>query len=110
MPRFRKICGSTSLLRMVERDGNKIQERIQVEPGDVIECEKHELRNFAHQFESLDPPEEEKPPVVEANLEVIQRRSESGRLVAWYDVVNTQTGDPINTRALKKADAEELVR
>lgn len=111
MPRYKKISGSTSLLRTVERDGRRVRERIEVEPGDVIECEEHELRNFADQFECLDSesaPEEKTRP--EADLKIIQRRGKNDRPVPWYDVINVATGEPINSRALKKTDAEELVR
>ncbi len=94
MPRYRLKSGSSNLLV-----GGR---RVKLSPGDVVDCPKETVRSFQDQFECLDPPEDEIPKV-EASLEMKHRGG------GWYDVVNPDTQEAINDKALKKEEAEDLV-
>lgn len=74
-----------------------------IKPGDIVECAESELHGVLDKFDILeaDPPPN-KTPKVEL---LIQLRPNTS---SWFDVINPATGKAINTKALKKAEAEEL--
>jgi len=78
-----------------------------LKPGDVIDCEPHELVGAIDKFECLEPEkvtrEHTAPtPVVGLTLE----HRGGGR----YNVISDTTNEPVNTSLLSREDAENLIR
>ena len=74
-----------------------------VNPGNIVECSADELRSVIDKFDVLEAdPQPSSKPKVEL---LIQLRPNT---TSWFDVINSVTGKPVNTKSLKKAEAEEL--
>ena len=71
--------------------------------GDIVECAAADLGGAIDKFDILepDPAPDARPKVA---LEIRLRPNST----SWYDVVNPTTGKALNTKALKKAEAELL--
>jgi len=78
--------------------------QIELKPGDIIECPQSLVEPFAWKFETLDGPAavDTKP---KKTLIIIKR---PGAGPPWYDVIEPDTQKQINTKALKKEEAEDL--
>lgn len=102
-----------SKFRMItEKDGYKPGDHIlripgkpvqTVKAGDIIECDAEDLKGVMHKFELVGL-EIDDTPNLSTPLKAIQRDGSP-----WWDVVNTVTGKPINTKGLKKEIALEMV-
>jgi hypothetical protein len=73
-----------------------------VNAGEEVECDAELLKNVMHKFDIVDPFEAEKPKGT--TLIIVKRPKTEG----FYDVLNVETGKAINTKALRKAQAEDL--
>lgn len=80
------------------------REKVELHPGDEITCERWELKGAMDKFKCVQPatqvPPQAQPTV---GLKLVHRGGQ------WYDVINEATGKPINDKALRKEDAEQLV-
>lgn len=96
-PRWRKVGGGVMTLT-TGRD---------VHSGEVFRASEQEIPVGAVDLvERLDPKQakEENEPLATNHLEM--RHKGAG----WYDVINTETGEAINTKNLRHDEAEELVQ
>jgi len=73
-------------------------------PGAIIEASEYAMRGFLDVMERIDPdiPVMDKPKAVPP----IVRGSASG--LGYFDVLNPDTGEPLNDRPLVKSEAEAL--
>lgn len=72
-----------------------------IKAGEILECEEWQIRNVLNRFDVVEP--SPPPPEPNVGLKVHHRGG------PWYDVVNEATGKPINTKPLRKAQAQEIV-
>ncbi|MHC5035411.1 MAG: hypothetical protein ACYTFZ_10280 [Planctomycetota bacterium] len=91
MPEFRMRpgCGPHYM-----RNGRRVL------PGDTVTCEPEELGAALGKFERLGPPP--KPEMPRTGLKPVHIAG------GWYDVVNPETGEPVNDQRLRKAEAHAL--
>lgn len=80
----------------LRRNGSEVP----VRPGDVIECDKDEIKGALDKFEQLDPDPPPKEPKI--GLKAIHRGHGN------WDVINEATGEAINTEPLDKAEARKM--
>ena len=71
-----------------------------VTPGETFEMDEEQVRFFR---DLLEPLEESKPMDPDPQY-VVQHRGGP-----WYDVIDQETGERINDKALSKEDAEAMV-
>jgi len=94
-----------ALYRKIHKRQRSLTGRGWNEVGDVVAFSPADLRNFADQWEPLDPPTDdpdELPPL--SNLEI---RSRGG---GWFNVVNVELDKILNPRPLRRDDAEALLQ
>jgi hypothetical protein len=77
-----------------------------INAGDEVECDPEYLKNVMHKFELI---EADAPAANPQNAKLILKKRDGGNSTG-YDLINPVTGDPINTKPLKKADAEDLAK
>ena len=70
-----------------------------VKPGDTVNCEKADLGSALDKFEQLD---QDTAPV--SKFKITQRPGS----IWWFDVMHPVTGLAINSKGLRKPDAEAL--
>lgn len=70
-------------------------------PGDQVTCYPDDLCGVMHKFRVVSEPPP--PTTMLAGLALVQRSP------GWFDVVNPATGVKINSSALRKEDALELI-
>lgn len=81
--------------------------RVKYLPGDVMEVENiKELGGAADKFEILDPVPEENPIELDEPATMLKMEHRGG---GRYNVINTETDEPINENYLTKKEAEEMV-
>lgn len=92
-PRWRKVGGGVLGLR--GRD---------VKPGETFRANENEIPSaFRDVVERVDPepqPEPEEPP--KTNLKVVHKGG------GWYDVVNLETDQPINSVSMRQDEAKQF--
>lgn len=96
------------LIRVIS--GTHLEGRRKYNPGDRIETDKplHEL--FANKFELLSNLSEEGVPITpELAPEPVINYEIRETARGWFDVVNSETGNAINARKLRDAEAKELL-
>ena len=95
-PRWRKTGGGV----MVLSNGRDVHS------GQVFRASEHEIPGGAFDLvERIDPepsPESEEPP--KNNLKVVHKGG------GWYDVVNTETDQPINSTSMRQDEAKQLAQ
>jgi hypothetical protein len=74
--------------------------RVDVRPGETVECDKREIGGWLWIFDQLTPDPPEPKPV--AGIEI--RLRTDGK----FDAVSVATGRPINTAGLTAAEADDL--
>ena len=96
--RFRKLGGGVHRMTL---NGKMVK----VRRGEVIDCEKWELGGAIRQFDQLDddPP----PAPLPENVRLTVAPRGGGDLDGW-NVMNPETGDPLNNAPLTKEEAEEI--
>lgn len=94
MPKYRVLSGK---YHRIEDDGRKIYR-----PGDILEALEGELDSFDNRFERLNPPPKETPNP-KWGLKAVHRGG------GKYNVINEQTGLPINNALLTKEEAGRFV-
>lgn len=73
-------------------------------PGDTFEAEPAGVENFGDKLERLDTESAPNLQPKDPGAALLLRPRGAG----WFDVVNPATGQPINERGLRKAEAEQL--
>lgn len=73
-----------------------------LKPGDEVRCEKDLLRFVMDKFDQVEP--DPPPPEPKTGLKAVHRG------FGKWDVINEQTGRPVNDKPLTKEDAKELAR
>ena len=87
-------------------DGETVEyppgQRFTIKPGDVVFADRLEdLGAGKDKYDAVDP-ELPSPPIT-SGLRVVPRGAGG-----WYDVINSETGEPINDTALRLEEASEL--
>ena len=94
--------------------------RVTYRAGDTIEATEYELRHFMDTFDKVGPPEkpvektdmsvatpkDDKPKEPEKKLPGLKLKHRGGNK---WNVVNTESGKPINSEGLTKEEAQALV-
>jgi len=85
------------------------QEKVQLAPGDIVECEPWEIpEGFKKSFEEIIPPGEVRATPEEPDAELPDNFEVAHKGGGKYNVINKDTGEPINTALLSRAEAYEL--
>ena len=98
MPKFMVMSGTHSRV-----EGEK-KKRVIYKKGDVIEATEYELRSFLDKFRRIGPPEAPEKPKAEAKQ--LKKEHRGG---GKYNVVNPESGKPINNELLSSEDADALI-
>jgi hypothetical protein len=77
----------------------------EVKPGQIVECEEQEIAGAMDKFELAEPIPDDIPKA-NAGLKMVKR---PGGNLTGFDVINEATGEPINSKPLKKAETEALL-
>lgn len=96
MPKFIVLSGTHSR----SEDGK----RVTYKKGDTIDATEEELKGFLDKFRRVGPPDKPDKPKEEVKKLQIEHRG-GGR----YNVVNAESGKPINSELLSRDEAQEIV-
>lgn len=106
-PRFtgkvKAMTEEEGLVRYQVRSGRVYYKNKPYKPGEIIKAPPGMFTDFEVECLDAPPPFAETPKDPEAEFK-IQLTSHG-----WYNVIDVSTGEPINDKALRKDEAEELL-